>query len=562
MVRYLLAITCLSFFLTGFSQNVFIEDQFPLGSSLIDEARKTTMDSNGNLLVLGTFSDDLNFDPSAPGSVVNPLGSPDLFLASYSNDGMTLNWVINIGRIALSNGMTARGLAVDSEDNIYIAGSFSLTVDFDPGSESTSLTAVQGQDGFLAKYTNAGEFIWVRQLGGVGTDVLSALTVDGADNVITAIRFSDEVDLDPSEESEFIVSPQGGIDASLVKFDGNGSYQWSYNVSPGPNNEIVNSLFATSDGKVIVGAIVNGTSAGIPEQSMWAAVLNADGTESWSHDFMNQDQSNEISHLAVSEDEQFIYLGGRIQGTTDFDPSGETEEIDPTFADPFVSKHSISNGALEWVRAIDSDALEDFCGGVAEANGILYFSGTFDVQAFFDPTDFTAFVVSNGSTDIFIASYDASTGDYLDVQTFGGSGGEFARDTYFGADDGAVLVGSFSASLTLIEGETFDSEGFTDAFVSKYSYLYNLSAENTIKEESVSIYPVPASDQVTIELADIQDAEVGVKLINIVGQEILNTRFARSANKLTLDLSSIKEGIYLVEITTQNSSVTKRMIKK
>jgi hypothetical protein len=562
MIRYLLATFTLLIFVTGFSQNVSIENQFPLGSSLIDNARKTTMDSNGNLLILGTFSDDLDFDPSTEESVVNPLGSPDVFLASYSNDGMTLNWVINIGRIALSNGMTARGLAVDSEDNIYIAGSFSLTVDFDPGPESASLTAVQGQDGFLAKYSNAGEFIWVKQFGGEGTDILTALTIDGSDNVVTAVRFSGELDLDPSEESEFLVSPQGGNDVSLVKLDSEGNYQWSYNVSPGANNERVSSLAATSDGRVVIGATVNGSGAGIPEQSLWTGVLNSDGTESWSYDFMNQDQSNNISHIAFSEDEQFIYLGGRIQGTTDFDPSAETVEIDPTFADPFVSKHALATGTLEWVRAVDSDALEDFCAGVNEANGILYFSGTFDVQAFFDPSDFTAFVVSNGSTDVFIASYDAATGDYLDVQTFGGAGGEVAEDTFFGDEDGAVIVGAFSASLSLVDGESVDAVGFTDAFVSKYSYLYNLSTDNTLKEANVSIYPVPATDRVTIQLSEVHEEKVGVKLINIVGQEILHSSFARSTNRLTLDLSDIKQGIYLVEVTTEKSSVTKRMIKK
>lgn len=48
---------------------------------------------------------------------------------------------------------------------MYICGSFSDSVDFDPGPDTCMLIS-HGYDAFLLKLDSAGNFIWIRQLGG------------------------------------------------------------------------------------------------------------------------------------------------------------------------------------------------------------------------------------------------------------------------------------------------------------------------------------------------------------------------------------------------------------
>ncbi|MEM9052034.1 MAG: T9SS type A sorting domain-containing protein [Bacteroidota bacterium] len=543
-------------------ENVNIENQFPLGSNLIDNAEKTAIDQNGNVLVGGTFGEEVDFDPSEGMVILDPLGSPDLFVASYTGDG-AFNWVFNLGRISLDNGMSIGGLGIDSENNVIVTGSFSLNVDFDPSGETNIQTAVLGQDAFVAKYSPDGDLIWVRQFGGTGSDLGTALVVGQNDEITFGIRYSAEIDLDPEEINEVLVTPVGGIDASAVRLDSDGNFLWSYNVDPDVENEIVSALAVTSSGEVVLGAIVDGSNqGGSPMQSMLVAVVNANGSESWSYDFMNLGEENTITHIAVAQDEESFYLGGTIREDTDFDPSGEANIIQPTFTDPFLSKHSMSDGSLAWATYVQSTALEDNCAGVHESNGLVFMAGSFDVQAIFDPNDFSTLTFSNGSRDIFITVYESETGAFLEAQTYGGAGGERANDAFFGGENGMSLVGQFSSSMTLIEGETIAAQGFEDGFLAKYSYLYNLSSQEGIERSDVLIYPIPSMDKVYIEIENLVSQRVEVKIINIVGQTVFEENYTYGNDRIAIDVSNLKKGIYLTEISTGVSSVTKRVIKK
>jgi hypothetical protein len=563
MKKYLLLVFSAFLFQSGFSQDPFvsIESQFSIGSTLIDNAVHTVIDSEGNRIVYGTFGEEVDFDPGVTEFIIEPLGSPDLFLASYGADG-SLNWAFNLGRIGLNNGMAAHGLGVDSENNVIISGGFSLTVDFDPSALTSNLTAVQGQDGFVAKYDSMAQLVWVKQFGGVGSDRVSALEIDNQDNNLIGVRFGGEIDLDPSEEGENLVTPVGGLDAAVVKLDTDGNFDWSYLVAPDANNETVSALTARANGDVAMGALVNGITAGIPVQSMLAGVLDSEGTEQWTYNFQNQGQANEISHIAFSEDEASIYLGGRIQEDTDFDPSDSEEIISPLFADPFVSKHSVSDGSLAWAKYVESSSTADYCAGVHENNGVVFLAGSFDVSATFVPGDFGTQIPSNGASDVFVSVYEAESGDFVEADIFGGVGGERANDAFFAGAEGMVVVGQFSSSLGLVEGESIDAEGFEDAFIAEFSYLFDLSAAIELNEKNINLYPVPAADQVFLQLKDINSNSVEIKLINIIGQTMFEGEYNDATQKITLDISNLNQGVYLVEIRVNGSSVTKRLIKQ
>jgi hypothetical protein len=239
------------------------------------------------------------------------------------------------------------------------------------------------------------------------------------------------------------------------------------------------------------------------------------------------------------------------------------EIISPLFADPFLSKHSAADGSLDWAKYVESSSTADYCAGVHESNGVVFMAGSFDVSATFVPGDFTTQVPSNGASDVFVSVYEASSGDFIDAETFGGSGGERANDACFGGSEGLVIVGQFSSSLGLLEGEEpIAAEGFEDGFLAEFTYLFNLSTGFELNENDIVLYPVPANDQVFVQLNDIKSNSVHIKIINIIGQTVFEREFDNSSNKLKLDISNLNQGVYLFEISVDDSSITKRLIKQ
>ena len=92
-----------------------------------------------------------------------------LSAAASAGAQTSLQWVNSIS----SNGADqAFAVDTDSGDAVVSGGKFFGTVDFDPGPDVSELTAA-GEEPFLVKYTGAGDLVWAKHLSGSGqvTDI-------------------------------------------------------------------------------------------------------------------------------------------------------------------------------------------------------------------------------------------------------------------------------------------------------------------------------------------------------------------------------------------------------
>ena len=78
-------------------------------------------------------------------------------------------WVNDIGGPGSSS--IPAGVRVDKQNNIYVTGIYSGTVDFDPSPTGVyNLTSINNTyDTYLAKYTSAGKLLWAVSVGGGGS---------------------------------------------------------------------------------------------------------------------------------------------------------------------------------------------------------------------------------------------------------------------------------------------------------------------------------------------------------------------------------------------------------
>lgn len=536
--------------------------QFGIGSSQIDAGQSGSYDSEGNIIIYGSFKGSLDCDPTTNSFELNPLGTPDLFVAKYNQAGDFL-WAFNLGRISLNNGMDANGLNLDSNDNIIIAGSFSNSVNFNPLGTSSIKSSSGGKDAFLAKYNSDGQLIWVNTFGSLFFDYGTAVHVDADDNIFYGIRYNGNVDVDPSS-NDVILNPQAGAtDAALVKYNSAGEYIWYFEVSS-PNNDIITAIESAQNGKIALGATINGSLSGIPKSDMKMFVLNADGSLDWEYDFANFDNSNEISYFHFSDNGESLYLAGRIQGNTDFDPSPVNEMIiQPLFADPFFAKYDVVNQALIWAKYIESVGIEDYVSGIIESGSALIALGSFDNVATFNPDDFSTQIASQGEMDLYMTAYDKSTGNFMYAKTFGGAGSEFARHSYFNSNGNVLVIGSYSGSLSLnSDAVAISSKGFTDIFFAEFSFQTNLSSGSiSADNKDIVIYPIPASSTFGIDIPGNAVYPIDLKIISIVGKVVKDLQIDNASKLKNIDVSSLKTGVYILEINIGGQRTSKRIIK-
>ena len=86
-------------------------------------------------------------------------------------------------------------LATDDTGNVYLAGQFAGTTDFDPGSGVFQLTPT-GSIGFIAKYDSLGTFVWAKMFdsGFNGGDIsFGDIALEENGNIVLTGHFTGEI---------------------------------------------------------------------------------------------------------------------------------------------------------------------------------------------------------------------------------------------------------------------------------------------------------------------------------------------------------------------------------
>src|SRR3989338_9921850 len=131
-------------------------------------------DSNNNVYITGIFNSPIDFDASAAIDVKSNIGWYDAFLTKYTSEGNYL-WTKVIGAGGFDYGYV---LASDKNDNIFLAGWFQYTVDFDPSFATDYRASVGSSDVYISKYDRDGNYIWTKTFGGSSDESAYAIKTD------------------------------------------------------------------------------------------------------------------------------------------------------------------------------------------------------------------------------------------------------------------------------------------------------------------------------------------------------------------------------------------------
>jgi Beta-propeller repeat len=126
----------------------------PVGNGFV-AVHSVALDSAGNVYAEGLFqgvdtgvTKPSDFDPGAGTNILTCNGATDVFVTKYSATG-TYQWAVSFGGTGLD---WSEGIAVDTAGNVYVAGYYSNTVDFNSDPLSAyPLTSAGKNDIFLLK---------------------------------------------------------------------------------------------------------------------------------------------------------------------------------------------------------------------------------------------------------------------------------------------------------------------------------------------------------------------------------------------------------------------------
>ncbi len=124
----------------------------PTGAGNSANANAVALSAPGDVYVTGAFNGTVDFDPGTGVANLTATGYKDVFLAKYTAAGNYL-WAGRMGGTPISGSSNCGGrtLSRSATGQVYVAGYFSGTVDFDPGPGNVDQAAAIGGSIFVAK---------------------------------------------------------------------------------------------------------------------------------------------------------------------------------------------------------------------------------------------------------------------------------------------------------------------------------------------------------------------------------------------------------------------------
>lgn len=431
-------------------------------------------------------------------------------------NAQVFQWAKQIAGTGTFNVQIKKAISLRNGD-LFVCGSFSGTVDFNPGTLVTNRTS-QGKDGFVAKYFSNGDLAWVTTTNSAGDEEIVTIAtsfnpsqLEGYQAVVAvgnnAFKFIKFTNL----EGKIILTSQlytstgtvtigniyeNGNDMVLVgSFTGtltlgsvsnvlvsaglsDGFYMYQENnltnyLTPsiikrhgGTNNEFFHDIALQAN--TIVGSFEGITSLGNPEVN-YTSNGGKDGLM-MSVNFSTGDVSNIAIFGGTGDDEvtciskevttssNLLTIGGYFSNTVDFDPSNAvSDRISVGGKDGFVANYNFRT--LQFANGVGS-SLDDDVSCVASKSGSI---------------SYTARIGTISGKDIQIGSLSSvgvpvNFGGYF---TSSGSGDNVATTIENFTSLSVYVVGSFNKPTDFDTGFSTNTltpiAGGTNSFIQRYS---------------------------------------------------------------------------------------------
>ncbi len=415
---------------------------YTFGGTGDDFVRDMDVDNSSNIYLTGEFTGSMNLGTA--GSITSA-GLKDVFVINlqYSSNSISPTWIKSFGGTGNDVGYALVKANHVLSQAVWVTGSFSGTVDFDPSAATSTLISAGGTDIFLTRLDLSGNYISTNKYGNTYNDNAYAIAATPAEVYIT-----------------------GGV------------------------------IGTTVFGSIAMAGSGNGT---IIETAYIAKISTANATPIWVRSFYSIAGAARGAGIAVNPTNGDVYTVGSFDNTgMDFDPGGGFDNLSSAGGtDGFISKLNVF-GNHQWARrfgGVNNDGASSIA--LDTITGVSYVFGEFTGSITFSPlAPASSSLTSVGtSNDMVLARYTNSgsfsfsgkigtsnTADIASSVSVSNLGNIYLAGSTPGTN--VASAGYFNFSNTPSGSIAYWQFAHT-SFVAKYSYCSTSTVVATVSSNTV-----------------------------------------------------------------------------
>lgn len=414
---------------------------------------------------------------------------------------------------ASSQDIEITAMSVSRISEVFIAGTFHGTADFDPGPGETLLSSGSSDAGFIAKYDPAGNLVWANRLVGTGDVQINDIVVDPMSQVGVVGSFEGTADLDPGPGIFQKVS-KGGHDIFVLRLLTDGNLQWGWADGDSEDDmgfaittDARSALYVTGkfEGKIFFQNFGSLTyeHTSIGGTDVFVARFNNAGHLSWVRSFGgDEDDSGTDLDLDYSDN---VFVVGTFAGEADLDPLHTSTNTRSHGRDDIFISMMTWIGESRWQNYMGGKGNESNAKIWVELDGAFFVSGEFENSADFDTLREGGEIESRGGKDIFLVRFAPAPGREMQwVRGIGGPQNELLAGLAEDSFGNPYVLGTYRGTVDFDLGDgvtELTSSGGADIFLAKYTRLGDLRRVQGMlnpQDDRASALAIPASNDVVI----------------------------------------------------------------
>lgn len=552
---------------------------YSLKNTVIQEGITDISSNENNRFVLLGFTDPNSVSLDFIGQKTE-FKTPGKYISVY-NEKSEIQWF----RQVVANPM---GIKMNAKSEVFVTGSYSGNIDFDPSEITFNLNSGNVLSTFLQKFDANGNLIWAvgATTQGIGTEIEEMpdgrIIVSGRSDVSSTVTLNNNTIVN-LQKGIFIleISPEGKLtNAYGIEVPDAASYGYVLDLVSDANNNLF--ICGQLDG-IADFDIGSGVTKNIKTRAYDAYIAKYDSKLAlkWYKVFGDTQVAPfgwDIAHSLVVDASGNLFVSGEFTWNTDFDPvanPGKSMIVSDTRTQTpsgFIMQYT-ADGKLNWVKKIGAPNMDTGIFGENRIRGIRLYQNTIitlietSKNCDVDPSEKEVKYNSDGATSLIFAAY-STQGDYINSFQLNKSSTHL---TSVGID--LLGNGSFVSSGTFQSETNFDPVGGSrllkidpsgfmpafdkDVYVASYNFGIKTAVNRNQPESNIEVFPNPFVNEIFYK--NIASGEIEqLNIYSITGQRVLS----KSLPGNHVYFTNAKSGTYILEFLKNDKTIHRSTIVK